>query len=122
MKSSAVILLVEDEVLVQILIEDALADAGYDVRVACSGAEAMSFLDHCSETPLALVTDVDLGPPPSGWEIGRHAREVNPEMRILYMTGDSGDEWVAQGVAESRLVLKPLEPTHLVAAVAALLA
>jgi DNA-binding response OmpR family regulator len=122
MPVSMVVLVVEDEILTQGLLEIALAEAGYEVCVVCSGAEAMSFLDACSECPRALVTDVNLGSAPNGWAIGRRARELSFVMPVVYMTGDSGHEWRAEGVADSLMVLKPFEPAQVVAAVSSLLA
>ena len=122
MPNSMIVLVVEDEVLVQDLLEDALVDAGYEVCVLCSGVEAMSFLDGSSESPRALVTDVNLGPCPNGWEIGRRARELSPAVPVVYMTGDSGHEWNSEGVADSLMVLKPFQPAQVVAAVSSLLA
>lgn len=122
MPVSTIVLVVEDEALVQDLLEYALVAAGYEVRLLCNGAEAISFLDGCSESPRALVTDVNLGPAPNGWEIGRRARELNPVMPVVYMTGDSGDDWTLEGVADSLLVLKPLAAAQVVAAVSSLLA
>ena len=122
MRISMTVLVVEDEVLVQDLLEVALVEAGYEVRLLLSGAEAMSFLDDCSECPRALVTDVNLGPAPNGWEIGRRARELNPAMPVVYMTGDSGDQWDTQGVPDSLMIEKPLAPAQVVAAVSSLLA
>lgn len=121
MPTSMIVLVVEDEVLIQDLLEIALVEAGYEVCIVCSGAAAMSFLDGCSEWPRALVTDVNLGPPPNGWTIGRRARELSPVMPIVYMTGDSGHEWNSEGVAESLIVLKPFAPGRVVAAVSSLL-
>jgi hypothetical protein len=68
------------------------------------------------------VTDVNLGPAPNGWEIGRRARELNPRMPVVYMTGDSGDQWDVQGVPDSLMIQKPLAPSQVVSAVSSLLA
>ena len=122
MPSTMVVLVVEDEVLVQDLLEDALVEAGYQVCILCTGVEAMSFLDFCSEHPRALVTDVNLGPLPNGWDVGRRARELSPLMPVVYMTGDSGHEWSFEAVADSLMVLKPFQPAQVVAALSSLLA
>lgn len=122
MRESTIVLVVEDEVLLQDLLEVALVEAGYDVCLRYTGAEAVSFLNGCSESPRALVTDVNLGRAPNGWEIGRHARELNPEIAVIYMTGDSKDQWGAEGVSNSLMIEKPLEPAQIVSAVSTLLA
>jgi DNA-binding response OmpR family regulator len=56
-----------------------------------------------------------------GWDVARHARERNPQIAVVYVTGDSAAEWAAQGVPKSQLVPKPFAAAQLVAAVTALL-
>lgn len=119
--TSPTILIVEDEVLIQDLLEIAFADAGYRVCVLSSGPEAMSYLDACSDCPHALVTDINLGPPPNGWQIGRRARELSPPMAVIYMSGDSSHDWAAHGVADSLMIAKPFATPHVVSAMSALL-
>jgi CheY-like chemotaxis protein len=116
----SLLLLVDDEALVRMTIEAALEDAGFDVRPAASGREALSLLDAEAETFSAIVTDVNLGDV-SGWEVARHARELRPSMPVVYVTGDSAAQWAAQGVPKSVLVEKPFAPAQIVTAVASLL-
>jgi len=42
-------------------------------------------------------------------------------MPIVYMTGDSADEWPSKGVPNSILLTKPFAPAQLVTAVSQLL-
>ena len=56
-----------------------------------------------------------------GWDVARHAREGKPDMPVVYMTGDSADEWASKGVPNSILLTKPFAPAQLVTAVAQLL-
>jgi CheY-like chemotaxis protein len=49
----------------------------------------------------ALVTDINLPGTMDGWEVARHAREIDPEFPIVYMTGASADEYGSQGVPNS---------------------
>lgn len=121
MSGSMVVLVVEDEALIRDLIETALEDGGYSVHLTSGGAEAISVLDTDNEPPRALVTDVNLGKPPTGWDVARRAREVSPTMPVVYMTGDSGHEWASQGVPNSLVLIKPFAPAQLVTAVSSLL-
>jgi CheY-like chemotaxis protein len=119
-----VVFVVEDEVLIQGLMIDPLEEAGYQVRVASSGVEAIKLLEGEAVASIrALVTDIRLGPPssPSGWEVARRAREVHPDIPVVYVTGDSADEWPSQGVPNSLLITKPFAPAQIVTAVSQLI-
>jgi DNA-binding response OmpR family regulator len=58
---------------------------------------------------------------PSGWEIGRRARELTPTLPVIYMSGDSAHEWSAHGVPQSIMLQKPFALAQLVTAVTTLL-
>jgi CheY-like chemotaxis protein len=55
------------------------------------------------------------------WAIAKRAREINPDLAVIYMTGDSGHEYASNGVPSSILLAKPFAPAQLIAAVAQLL-
>lgn len=116
------ILVVEDEVLIQALVEEALVEGGYKVNVISSGDEALKYLGIQEPEFRALVTDVNLGSNKiDGWEVARKARETNPELPIVYMTGDRAADWASKGVPNSVLLSKPFAPAQLVTAVSQLL-
>jgi DNA-binding response OmpR family regulator len=56
-----------------------------------------------------------------GWELTRLAREINPELPVVYMTSASADEWPANGVPNSILLQKPFAMAQLLTAVSQLL-
>jgi len=117
-----VILLVEDEELIRNIVEEALGDGGFKVIVAKSGDEAVGLLDSSAPKYRALLTDIKLSPGTlSGWDVARHARAIDPELAVVYMTGDSAAEWASQGVSNSVLLTKPFAPAQLLTAVAQLL-
>jgi DNA-binding response OmpR family regulator len=89
------ILVVEDDPLVQAMVEDALSDGGFKAAITASGLD--------------------------GWEVARSAREMDPAMPVIYMTGTQGEEWASKGVPNSVLLAKPFAPAQLVTAVAGLL-
>jgi DNA-binding response OmpR family regulator len=68
-----------------------------------------------------LITDIQLGTGPNGWEVGRRAREVVPGLPVVYMSGDSAHDWTAQGVPESVMLQKPFVIAQLVTAITTLL-
>jgi DNA-binding response OmpR family regulator len=116
------ILVVEDEHLVQDIVKDALNEGGFGVVIAASGEEALGLLDADETKYRALVTDIKLGQGRiQGWEIAKRAREIDPAFPVVYMTGDSADDWAANGVPNSILLTKPFAPAQLVTAVSQLL-
>lgn len=116
------ILYVEDEVLLQGEIEAALQEAGFTVATATLGKQALAMLDAPEANYRALVTDIHLGPGQiTGWDVARHARELHPELPVVYVTGHGADEWAAQGVPNSALVTKPFAPAQVVTAVSQLI-
>jgi two-component system cell cycle response regulator CpdR len=114
------VLLVEDEALIQDLLKSALEDGGYDVLTAGSADEAMRLLDGIAGEIGGLISDVNLGGPTSGWDIARRARDLNPRMAVVYISGDSSYQWTSQGVPHSAVLTKPFVPAQLVVALAGL--
>jgi CheY-like chemotaxis protein len=117
-----VILVVEDDQLVQSVVEEALTDGGFEVVIAASGESAVKLLDAANAKYRALVTDINLGRDKmNGWDAARRAREIDPEFPVIYLTGDSADDWASKGVPKSILLSKPFAPAQLVTAVSQLL-
>jgi CheY-like chemotaxis protein len=116
-EAGPLVLYVEDEALIQELGILALSDAGFTVSAYLSGVEAMTALNGQGPTIKALVTDIDLGRAPNGWEVARHARELCPGLPIVYVSGGSSHEWTSMGVPGSVLVAKPYAAGQLVVAV-----
>lgn len=114
------VLLADDEGLIRETAQQALEDAGYDVVAVASGEEAVRALEG-EEEFVALVTDINFGPPPRGWDVAVRARELRPTVAVVYMTGDSADEWSAHGVPQSVVVTKPFAPSQIAVGVATLL-
>ncbi len=56
-----------------------------------------------------------------GWEVAKHAREIDPEFPVIYMTGAGADKWPSRGVPNSILLEKPFAPAQLITAVSQLL-
>ena len=59
-ESLPVILIVEDETLIQTLVEEALADGGFETAIAPSAEEAVTLLRSGVTDYRALVTDIIL--------------------------------------------------------------
>lgn len=115
------VLVVEDEPMIQSLVQEALEEGGFQVEVVASGEDAEKMLEQ-AERFRAVVTDVNLGRDRmNGWDVGRVARETDPALPVIYMTGDSAADWASRGVPNSLLITKPFAPSQVVAAVAQLL-
>jgi CheY-like chemotaxis protein len=119
---AVVILVVEDDQAIQSVIEESLIDGGFEIAIASSGEQAIELMSAANPEYRAVVTDINLGRGRmDGWAVARHARESKPDMPVIYMTGDSADEWASKGVPNSVLITKPFAPVQLVTAVAQLL-
>jgi DNA-binding response OmpR family regulator len=117
-----VILLVEDEMLIRELARTALEEAGFALLMAKEGDEAIVILEgEKGATIRGVITDVNLGSTADGWDVARRARELHPEIPVVYITGDSANEWSANGVPNSILIPKPFAPAQIVTAVSQLL-
>jgi DNA-binding response OmpR family regulator len=115
------ILVVEDDHLIQAMVEEALSDGGFASSITASGEEAITLFQENKSKFRALVTDVNLLGRFDGWEVARAAREIDPAMPVVYMTGTQGEEWASKGVPNSLLLNKPFAPAQLVTAIANLL-
>ena len=121
MEDQPVILVIEDDPPIQLVVEDALADGGFEPAIAPSGEEAVTLLKGNKGKYRALVTDINLVGRIDGWELARLAREIDPAFPILYITGAHANRWPSHGVPNSVLLTKPFAPAQLVTAVAQLL-
>jgi DNA-binding response OmpR family regulator len=116
-----IILIIEDDPSIQIIVEDALKDAGFETAVAPSAEEAVTLLKSKATKYRALVTDINLKGRMTGWEVAKHGREIDPALPIVYMTGAAAGDWSSRGVPNSILLGKPFAPAQLVTAVSQLL-
>jgi DNA-binding response OmpR family regulator len=116
-----ILLLVDDDPGVQEIMTIALSDGGFECVVANDGTQALTELDADAGRSRAIITDVGLGVGPVGWDIGPRARELVADMPVIYISGDSGDEWSSKGVPKSVMIAKPFVPAQLVTAVSTLI-
>ncbi len=63
------------------------------------------------------ITNIRFGEHPSGWDVARLAREIDPEMPILYISGDGAPDWPSRGVPNSIMLEKPFVVAQLVLAI-----
>jgi DNA-binding response OmpR family regulator len=116
-----VVLVIEDDEPVQVVVEDALAEAGFAPAIVASGEEAVTLLQGMAQEYRALVTDIALRGRIDGWEVAQRAREIDPNFPVVYISGASAGEWASKGVPNSVMLEKPFAPAQLIAAIANLL-
>ena len=121
LNDKVMVLVVEDDRLIQAMVEEALSDGGFESTITASGEEAVTFLRDDKIAYRAVVSDINLTGKLDGWEVARVARESDPAMPVIYMTGTQAEEWASKGVPNSVLLAKPFAPAQLVTAIANLL-
>lgn len=101
------VLVVEDEALVRMMIVETLRDDGFDVLEAGDAAEAQEIL---SRSPVdVLVTDLNM-PGMDGRALIARARERQPGLPAVLMTGAASGEGAEEGIA---VIGKPFAPEDL---------
>lgn len=121
MTQSVLVFVVEDDEIIRTSLEDALTDGGFNVVVAATGEVAMDMLKAEGPNYCALVTDINLPGNFSGWDVAKHAREINNTLPVLYVSGASAHEWASKGVPKSLLIPKPFAVAQVVTAVSQLI-
>lgn len=120
MDNPPLLLLVEDEPLIRTMLAEVLEDGGYALAEAENGEKAIAELSS-TKGFVGLITDIRLGPGLSGWEVARKARQGTPGIAVVYVTGDSAGDWVAEGVPNSVLLQKPFSGAQVTTAISNLL-
>lgn len=121
MSDGTLLLVVEDEPLILWTVQEMLEFGGYAVIPATCGSQAITILDSRHPEIAGVVTDVRLGVGPNGWEVSWRARELNPDIPVIYVSGDSAAEWPLHGVPKSIMVPKPYETTQILTAISSAL-
>ncbi len=109
------ILVVEDSDQVRKLVRTTLERFGYGVIEAADGKAALGLLQKGQPQVDLVITDVVL-PEMDGPEMARRAREYIPGLKVIFMSGYTGEFMVERGVLKSGLELieKPFSPAALV--------
>ena len=115
-EAAARVLVVEDEPEVCDLIQQQLADVGFEVVCACNDDMAYDRLQREARSFKALIVDINLGKGTTGFDVARHARRLNPSVPVVYVTGGDPHSVEVHGVAGAALVLKPFDREDLITA------
>lgn len=93
--------IVEDQDRIRSMLGRSLSNSGLKIKMLATGEEALQLMQD--DLPDLLVTDVSM-PGISGIELAEQARTVEPDLRVLFVTG----YWQGPHPAES-----PEDPTYL---------
>ncbi|MGI9658085.1 MAG: PAS domain S-box protein [Gaiellaceae bacterium] len=101
------IMLAEDDALVRRVASKSLTRQGFLVIEAASGTEALEIVRNHTGPVDLLVTDVVM-PGMRGTELATELRRARPNLKVLYMSGYTGDAMREQGVPpDSEFLAKP---------------
>jgi DNA-binding response OmpR family regulator len=108
-------LVIEDDPQERAWLSDTLARAGYEVRAAETGAEA---LQRCRERSFDVITLDLLLPDTNGWDVWRAIRSLElHEHTPVLVVSVVADKDLGFGFAVQDILLKPVNAEALVAAV-----
>ena len=116
-RRTATVLIAEDEEGVRELASEFVSSAGYTVLTAKDGMEALAIAERSDRLIDLLVTDVVM-PKMRGPELAKRLKELQPNLRIVYMSGyleyNSGND---QFLEEGFFLQKPFSRNTLVSKV-----
>jgi len=78
------VLVVEDEPFIRGLVADKLKGDGFQVEIAASAAEARKIAAN-NDIDIVIM-DIDLGPGPSGLDLGLALHKMHPELALVFLT------------------------------------
>ncbi len=115
------ILLAEDDDSMRTFLEKALIRAGYQVSAFGTGTEAY---ERLKEEPFTLLLTDIVMPEMDGIELARRAAEVDPALKIMFITGFAAVALNSENSAatEAKVLSKPFHLRDLVDEVERLLA
>ena len=105
-----VVMVIDDEPTIRMLISEVLEDQGYATIEASDGPSGMRVLRSAARIDL-LITDVGLPDGMNGRQIADAARELRPDLKVLFITGYAENAVVRSGHLEKgmQVFAKPFE-------------
>ena len=112
-KASEIILVVEDEEALRRTVVEALRDMGYTVAHASGGLEGLRAIEKIDDVML-LLTDVVM-PEMNGRELAQRVKTLQPDVKVLFMTGYTRNAIVHDGKLDAgvQLLEKPFTISQL---------
>lgn len=114
------VLVVDDEALIRWSLSEGLADAGWTVQQAATGADARAAVRALEGQPFIILLDLRL-PDVSDLSLVREIRAARPDVPMIVMTAHGTTDDAAQALAAGvfSFVGKPFDVVEVVALVAA---
>jgi CheY-like chemotaxis protein len=105
-----VVMVIDDEPTIRMLISEVLEEQGYSTIEASDGPSGMRVLRSAARIDL-LITDVGLPDGMNGRQIADAARELRPDLKVLFITGYAENAVVRNGHLEKgmQVFAKPFE-------------
>jgi CheY-like chemotaxis protein len=106
------VLVVEDEFLLSAMLADALVRHGFEVKSVANAKDALRHLTCGSPCDL-LLTDINLPGGIDGTTLAQLARELRPDLPVVYASGSNNKLDELEAVPGAVLVAKPYDPDRL---------
>jgi DNA-binding NtrC family response regulator len=108
------VIVVEDEALLRILVEMTLLATDYDFEVLSDVDSALEALDSEAKDSDVLLTNVNLGDPElTGFDLARRARQLNPNIFVIYISGAERAQFEKEKVPGSVFLDKPVDTNRI---------
>jgi CheY-like chemotaxis protein len=98
------VLVVEDEAVVRLLVVEVLEEMGYVPLEAVDAAIGLRVLQTASQVEL-LITDVGLPGGMNGRQLADAARQIRPELKVLFITGYAQNAALGNGLLEPGMAM-----------------
>jgi len=117
------VLVIDDEPIIRMLVVDALEELGFQCAEAGDGPEGLAILERAERLDL-LITDVGLPGGLNGRQVADRARELQPDLRVLFITGYAENAALNHGHIGpgTRVLTKPFSINELTTRIHSLLA
>ena len=109
------VLVVDDDVILNFASCDFLQDNGFDVVGVHCAADAFAAVERASRLS-ALVTDIELGVGPNGFDVAHRARAANPRLPVVFVSGTAWARQQTEQIERSEFIPKPFQPCEIVEA------
>ena len=106
------VLVVEDEALILEMMCDVLFEKGFNVHAVSNASDALHYLGDGGVVDV-LFTDINLAGGMDGSALAALARQMRPELPVVYTSGGVTALNPLQAVPGSTFVPKPYDPTKI---------